>query len=278
MRTKVGLAFGMITVGLAVAVYAAEYNFYEQADRKDCASIITERGQSDCAAVQRRKDELSSVPIECNVDKQERTIAKYKEAKERLDRGQVADADKEKLKEAVRILKDTLDTAKNAARKGTSDAQACVTGRENVQKWFADTGIPLTERTRDDALRQRKDLLDKLADAPKKQADASRSATPSPATRARRVTTTAPRRRCATSRRPSSSSTSRPVSAVRGDSHTPAAALPPVVTLSSRLYAPPVRTTASPPRPSTPQARARAPSGIIQIANSSERIEMHASV
>lgn len=172
MKTKVGLAFGMITSGMAIAVYAAEYNFYEQADRKGCASIITERGQSDCAAVQRRKDELCSVPVECDVDKQERTIAKYKEAKERLDRGQVADADKDRLKESVRILKDALDTAKNGARKGTSDAQACVTGRENVQKWFAETGIPLTERTRDDALRQRKDLLDKLADAQKKQADA----------------------------------------------------------------------------------------------------------
>lgn len=35
-----------------------------------------------------------------------------------------------------------------------------------------ETGIPLTERTRDDALRIRKDLLDKLADAQRKQADA----------------------------------------------------------------------------------------------------------
>jgi hypothetical protein len=172
MKTKVGLVFGTITVGLAVAAYAAEYNFYEQADRKGCASIITERGQGDCAAVQKRKDELCSVPVECDVDKQERTIAKYKEAKERLDRGQVADADKDKLKEAVRVLKDVLDTVKSGARKGTSDAQACVTGRENVQKWFAEIGTPLTERTRDDALRQRKDLLDKLADAQKKQADA----------------------------------------------------------------------------------------------------------
>ena len=44
-----------------------------------------------------------------------------------------------------------------------------MTARASVQKWFMETGIPLTERTRDDALRLRKDLLDKLADA---QADA----------------------------------------------------------------------------------------------------------
>jgi hypothetical protein len=62
--------------------------------------------------------------------------------------------------------------AKEAADKGISIAQNCVTARENVQKWFRETGIPLTERTRDDALRIRKDLLDKLADTQKKQADA----------------------------------------------------------------------------------------------------------
>ena len=115
---------------------------------------------------------MCSVPVECDVDKQERTIAKYKEAKERLDSGQVADADKDKLKDAVRVLRDALDTAKNGARRGTSDAQACVTGRENVQKWFMETGIRLTEQTRDDALHLRNDLLDKLADAQRKQSDA----------------------------------------------------------------------------------------------------------
>jgi len=36
---------------LGVAAHASEYNFYDQADHKGCASIITERGQRDCAAV-----------------------------------------------------------------------------------------------------------------------------------------------------------------------------------------------------------------------------------
>lgn len=72
----------------------------------------------------------------------------------------------------MRTLKEQLDRAKAAAREGTSIAQGCVTARENVQKWFMETGIRLTEQTRDDALRQRKDLLDKLADVQRKQADA----------------------------------------------------------------------------------------------------------
>jgi hypothetical protein len=166
------LAIVVAMFGLGVAAQASEYNFYDQADRKGCASIITERGQGDCAAVQRRKDDLCTVPVECDPDKQEKTIAKYKEAKERLESGKVNDSDRDKLKDSVRDLKDELDRRKDAARRGTSDAQACVRAREDVQKWFMETGIPLTERTRDDALRLRKDLLDKLSDAQRKQADA----------------------------------------------------------------------------------------------------------
>lgn len=174
MSAKAGITFVTISLALTVAVHASEYNFYEQADKKGCASIITERGQDECARVQRAKDDACSVPVQCDVDKQARLIANYKEAKERLDRGQVADADKDKLKETVRLLKDALDANKEAARSGTSKAQSCVTARENVQKWFMEAGIPLTERTRDDALRIRRDLLEKLADAQRKQADAKK--------------------------------------------------------------------------------------------------------
>ncbi len=166
------VAIAITTLGLAVAVHAAEYNFYEQADKKGCASIITERGQDECARTQRRKDEACSAPVDCDVDKQERTISKYKEAKEQLDRGQVAEADKDKLKEKIQAFKDELDARKDGARRGVTTAQECVTARENVQKWFSETGIALTERTRDDALRVRRDLLDKLADMQKKQAEA----------------------------------------------------------------------------------------------------------
>lgn len=170
MKAKFGLALAVTILGLTVAVYASEYNFYEQADKKGCSSIITERGQDECARVQRAKDDACKIPVDCDVDKQERAIVKYKEAKDRLDRGQVADADKDKLKDTIRALKDELDTRKDDARRGTSIAQGCVTARENVQKWFMETGIPLTERTRDDALRIRKELLDKLGEAQRKQA------------------------------------------------------------------------------------------------------------
>lgn len=171
-KSKIGLVIVALMLPLAAAAYAAEYNFYEQADKKGCASIITERGQDECARVQRAKDDACKIGVECAVDKQERLIATYKEAKDRLDRGQVADADKDRLTETVRILKDQLDRAKALAREGTSIAEGCVRAREDVQKWFMESGIRLTEQTRDDALRLRNDLLDKLADAQRKQADA----------------------------------------------------------------------------------------------------------
>jgi len=172
MKTRVGLAFAALVLPLAAVVYAGEYNFYEQADKKGCSSIITEQGQKACAGVQQAKDDACTVPVDCEPDKQEKTIAKYKGAKEQLDSGKVNDSDKDTLKETVRVLKEQLDRAKAAAREGTSIAERCVTARENVQKWFIENGIRLTEQTRDDALNQRKDLLDKLAEAQRKQADA----------------------------------------------------------------------------------------------------------
>jgi hypothetical protein len=170
MRQMVVALVAVATMG--VAVYAAEYNFYEQADKKGCASIITERGQAACAALQDNKDRACSVAVECDVGKHERLIAKYKEAKDQLDRGQVADADKDRLKQSINAMKQELDANKAAARAGTSVAQACVDARSAVQKWFAADGVRLTERVRDAALSERKELLDRLADAQKKQSDA----------------------------------------------------------------------------------------------------------
>jgi hypothetical protein len=73
MKTKLGLAFALTILALTAAVYAAEYNFYEQADKKGCSSIITERGQDECARVQRAKEDACNIAAECEVDKQERT-------------------------------------------------------------------------------------------------------------------------------------------------------------------------------------------------------------
>src|ERR1700712_1085363 len=95
------LAICALVIATTVAVNASEYNFYEQAGKKGCDSIITERGQSACKSVQSAKNSACSVSVECDVDRQSRLIEKYKDAKDRLDHGQVADADKDKLKDSV---------------------------------------------------------------------------------------------------------------------------------------------------------------------------------
>ena len=162
----------IVTTCVYALAYGAEYNFAEQAAEKGCASVITQRGQDECKREQQKKDDACNVSVDCDVDKQEKTIEKYNEAKTKLDRGEVNDADRDKLKDTIRDLKDELDKRKEGARRGASVAEGCVTARQNVQKWFMETGIPLTERTRDEALQLRKELLDKLADAQKKQSDA----------------------------------------------------------------------------------------------------------
>lgn len=187
-----GLVLGVVTLGLGMAAYAAEYNFYEQADKKGCSSIITERGQSDCAAVQRRKDDVCSVPVECDVDKQERLIAKYTEAKDRLERGQVADADKDKLEDTVRTLKEQLDANKDAARKGSSVAEPA-----SVRARMSRSGSPKPASRSPSARVMRRSAYARSSSTSSPTLSESRptprpSATPIPATRARRATTSDP--------------------------------------------------------------------------------------
>lgn len=172
MRAKVGIAIGMLWLGFANAGYADELNFCRQTSKKGCESIITERGQENCASEQRAKNEACNVSLPCEVNDHERLIAKYKDAKERLDRGQVNDSDKDRLKDNVRLMREQIEINKEGARRGAKLADACVTARKNVQKWFAGTGVPLTERTRDGLMRDRKELLDKLEESLRKQRDA----------------------------------------------------------------------------------------------------------
>lgn len=161
-----------ILLAVLFGIVAHADNFNERADKNGCDSIVTESGRNECSDAQRRKNEACNVGFDCDLDKQQRTIENYKDAKERLDKGQVADADKDKLKDTVRALKDDLDQRKDQARRNTGLADACVQRREEVQRWFEEKAIPITEHARDDALRERKDLLDKLADAQRKVREA----------------------------------------------------------------------------------------------------------
>lgn len=172
--SSVGRWIGAGAVVLLIVVGASSWasNFGEYADKDGCESILTDDGRRACREVQDAKNKACNVKTECDVDKQERTIEKYKDAKQRLDDGSVNDADKEKLKEKVEALKEDLDDRKEKARDGIDIAKACVAARGAVQDWFKDTAIPLTEKLRDEALRKRDELLEKLKDAQDKVRDA----------------------------------------------------------------------------------------------------------
>jgi hypothetical protein len=167
-----GLAIAIVALTLNVVASAEERKFYVQSGKEGCESIITERGEDECKKVQAEKDRACGIRVECDENKQQRQIEKYKEAKEQLDQGRVADSDKERLAKTVSDLKEDIEARKEAASKGVPIAEGCVTARENVQTWFMKTGIPLTESTRDEALQQRKELLEKLAESQKKQGEA----------------------------------------------------------------------------------------------------------
>jgi hypothetical protein len=73
------------------------------------------------------------------------------------------------MEQTVRELKDALDARKAAAPDVMKIAQGCIDMRASVQDWFKNTAIPLTERARDDAIRLRRDLLEKLKNADDKR-------------------------------------------------------------------------------------------------------------
>jgi hypothetical protein len=111
-------SLGLLLEALFGIVARAD-NLNVRADMNGCESIVTESGRRDRSEAQRRKNEACNIELDCDLDRQQRTIEKYKEAKDRLDKGDVNDSDKDKLKDTVRALKDDLDQRKERARRNT---------------------------------------------------------------------------------------------------------------------------------------------------------------
>jgi hypothetical protein len=153
-------------VALSAPVRAQNFNAFASQD--GCKSVIADRERSTCEDLQRTKNDTCNRMLDCDLDKQQRQIDKYNDAKKQLDSGSIADADKDRLKQTIRELKDDLDARKDAARKGIEPADKCVRARTDVQEFFERVAIPLTERLRDAALKERQGLLDQLAAAQEK--------------------------------------------------------------------------------------------------------------
>jgi hypothetical protein len=145
----------------ALGTGAAEAdNFEVSSGKKGCESVIKERERSDCQALSRKKNETCNVSASCDLVKQKRQIDEYNAAKDKLKT--INDSDRSRLEQTIRELKDALDVRKSAAPDVEKIAQSCIDMRATIQDWFKNTAIPLTERARDEAMRARRDLVDKL--------------------------------------------------------------------------------------------------------------------
>lgn len=157
---------------LAHGAWSADNNFKASGQNKGCDSIITDSGQRACRDVQGEKNKQCNTATDCDPRQQERSISDYSDAVTRFKDGKYAKSDEETFKRSIRDMKDKLDAKKQAGVDGQKVANACIAARDNVQKWFEKTAIPLTESTRDSALSERKVLLENLEAAKKKKADA----------------------------------------------------------------------------------------------------------
>ncbi|MFK7930362.1 MAG: hypothetical protein AB8H79_19395 [Myxococcota bacterium] len=147
-------------VGLAYA------NSFEAATQKSgCASIVFDGGESACKSVQSKKNNVCNQPGTCDARGFSKLVDEYEEAKENLESGKVAAANKSKLEDKVEDLKEKLDDLKDKAADYVEIGEECVKARASVQEWFESVAIRGTTEARDDAIDERKRLLGKLEDA-----------------------------------------------------------------------------------------------------------------
>jgi len=156
---------------LLVQGRASAQNFEVQSGKRGCESMLTTTMGGACRSLSDAKDRICAQATDCEVDRQERTIAKYQEAQKRLDDGTLANADRGRQKDTIDQLKKEIDERREAARAGIGSAKSCVEAREVVQRGFA-TASQLTDDARRAALRERQERVVQLQDAQKKRDDA----------------------------------------------------------------------------------------------------------
>jgi len=147
-------------------------NFEVYSGRRGCDSIVKERERRDCQDLQRAKNDACNQTASCDMDRQKRDIDEFNEVKKQLADGRVADSDKPALERKIRDLEARLNARKAAAPDVMKIAQGCIDARAKVQDWFKNVGIPVTERARDDAMKLRKELVDKLREADERRRNA----------------------------------------------------------------------------------------------------------
>jgi len=126
-----------------------------------CDSVMESR-HSECNDLNAKKDRACQVQGSCDFDKHIAQIAEYKAAVERLNLGQIAEADRDSFKASIEKMKAELDARKNDAEANERAARECADAREAVYDFLDDDVIPDTERAADEANDRREDLLEEL--------------------------------------------------------------------------------------------------------------------
>jgi len=150
-----------VVVSSLFASGALAQNFYELSGKKGCDSVMESR-RSECEGLNAKKERACEMQGRCDLDKHIAQIAEYKAAVERLNSGQIADADRDSFKKSIEKMKAELDARKNDAEANQRAARECADARQAVYDFFGDHAIPDTDRAAGEAKDRRKDLLEEL--------------------------------------------------------------------------------------------------------------------
>lgn len=159
--------FGVRTLACSVVVLsllasgALAQNFYELSGRTGCDSVIESR-RGKCGDLNAYKDRVCQMQGSCDFDKHLAQIAEYKAAMERLESGQLAEADRGSFKESIDKMKAELDARRKEADGNERAARECADGRQAVYDFFDGDVVPDTERAANEAKDRRKGLLNEI--------------------------------------------------------------------------------------------------------------------
>jgi hypothetical protein len=150
-----------VVVSSLFASGALAQHFYELSGKRGCDSVM-ESFRSECNDLNAKKDRACQMQGSCDLDRHIAQIAEYRAAVERLNAGQIAEADRDSFKTSIEKMKAELDARKNEAEVNERAARECADARQAVYDFFDDDVIPDTERTASEAKDRRKGLLEEL--------------------------------------------------------------------------------------------------------------------
>jgi hypothetical protein len=154
------LTGGLLTMlGALFASSALAQNFYKLSGKTGCDSVMDSR-HSQCDDLNAKKERACQMQGRCDLDKHIAQIAEYKTAVERLDKGEIAEADRDGFNASIEKMRAELDARKNDANATERAARDCVDARQAVYDFFDRDVIPDTERAGREANDRRNVLLE----------------------------------------------------------------------------------------------------------------------